>query len=254
MAFILFSPALAYYISDDFIFDTGYVHLLIASSAIHVLYWIYLAKSYEAGDLSRVYPIMMSSPALVFVFAIVFIGEEISAAGASGILLISVGIYLISVKDISLTGLTNPLRELKSNQSVGYAFITLFTVAAYSIVDKMAMSHFHFFIYLYASDLLTYAFLTPHVVLRSGLETMKNELFSNSRQILANGFLVYASYGLILYVYTFEKVSYVVGLRQMSVVFGVIWGWLILGEKRIGVRLAAAGLITVGGYLISVAI
>ena len=50
------------------------------------------------------------------------------------------------------------------------------------------------------------------------------------------------------------QVSYVVALRQLSVVFGVLMGCLILGESYGRIRLTGSVLIFLGTFLISIEI
>jgi|TARA_B110000914_G_scaffold127678_1_gene111377 uncharacterized membrane protein len=65
------------------------------------------------------------------------------------------------------------------------------------------------------------------------------------------GFLGIYGYSLIIIAYTIERVSYIVGLRQLSIVFVVFWGGYYLNEKQKFNRLISAFVITGGVCLIS---
>ena len=69
------------HISIAFIFLSGFVHFI---------YWYFLSKALEKGDLSLIYPIMRSSPALVLIFSITILGEDVSVFGVIGILLVAI--------------------------------------------------------------------------------------------------------------------------------------------------------------------
>jgi uncharacterized membrane protein len=56
-----------------------------------------------------------------------------------------------------------------------------------------------------------------------------------------------------LFFYFLYRVSYIVSLRQISVVFAVLMGSYVLKEKYGGIRIAGAVIIFVGGFLISLA-
>jgi undecaprenyl phosphate-alpha-L-ara4N flippase subunit ArnF len=45
-------------------------------------------------ELSKVYPFMSLSPVLVFIFGIIFLGEEFSWGKVIGLVLISVGLFV----------------------------------------------------------------------------------------------------------------------------------------------------------------
>jgi uncharacterized membrane protein len=71
--------------------------------------------------------------------------------------------------------------------------------------------------------------------------------------IIANGVFGIFGYFLILMAFTIERVSYIVGLRQLSIVFAVLMGSYFLKEKYGGIRLTGALVIFLGGFLISLA-
>ena len=72
-------------------------------------------------------------------------------------------------------------------------------------------------------------------------------------KIILSGVIGIVGYALILVAFTIERVSYIVSLRQTSVVFAVLMGSYFLKEKHGGIRLAGAVIIFVGGFLISLA-
>ena len=61
---------------------------------------------------------------------------------------------------------------------------------------------------------------------------------------------LHAFYMLILYVYMTESVSYVVALRQNSVIFAVLLGGYLLKESQTKLRFAAAVVMVIGVFLI----
>ena len=61
------------------------------------------------------------------------------------------------------------------------------------------------------------------------------------------------SYSLIVFVMKFEKISYIMSMRQLSIVFGVILGNLVLRERYGLVRFIASGLIFLGIFCIGIA-
>ena len=68
-----------------------------------------------------------------------------------------------------------------------------------------------------------------------------------------SGVIGITGYSLILIAFTIDRVSYIVSLRQLSVVFAVLMGGIWLKEKHKGIRLAGALIIFSGGFLISMA-
>src|SRR5262249_41327599 len=65
---------------------------IIASVAIHVLYYLALAQAYRFGDLTQVYPIARgTAPLMTAILAALWLGETLSHAGWAGIILLVAG-------------------------------------------------------------------------------------------------------------------------------------------------------------------
>ena len=102
---------------------------LVASVVIHLFYFAALIESYRTGDLGQVYPIARgSAPLMTAAAATVFVGEPLSAAGWSGIVVLVAGVFLLSARGG---------RELATidRRAVGFALLTALTICTYSIVD-----------------------------------------------------------------------------------------------------------------------
>jgi hypothetical protein len=63
----------------------------------------------------------------VLLFSVTCLGEDVSLLGVSGILLVVFGVYTISMKRLALSEISRPL----------------LSVAAYSLVDKVAVGKMH---------------------------------------------------------------------------------------------------------------
>lgn len=225
--------------------------LCLLSGAVHAIYWITHAKAYDRGDLSHVYPIMRSSPALVFLMAVLLLEEPLTAAGSAGVLLVTLGVYSINLPGLSAANLWAPLAALRHERSTQLAFVTLVLSAAYSIVDKFGVRHFHPILFLFLFQAAGLFLITLYVLLGRDRADIGSEWRMNRPGILANGVLSMASYGLVLMALKTEEVSKVVSLRQSSVIFGSLLGIYVLKERNGPMRLVAGALITAGCVLLS---
>ena len=250
---ILFFPVFALVLVRQGIEPSPFYYFILVSGFIHFLYWLFLAKSLETGDLSRVYPIMRSSPAIVLVISIFILGENVSTQGIFGILLVALGVYLINMREISISELIQPLRSIRRDRSTQFALLTLFSVTGYTIADKLAVEHLHPVIFAFLYPWISLSLFTFYVrrVKKNG--ELKNEWTVNRKSILLCGILSIFGYFLILVAFTMERVSYIAGLRQLSIVFAVILGGQILGEKHQMIRFFSAVIIFSGTFLIALA-
>jgi drug/metabolite transporter (DMT)-like permease len=252
-ALLFFTPPFFYFLHKAGITSPAAYTWSIGSGFIHFLYWLFLTSAYKEGDLSRVYPIMRSSPALVLIIAILFLGEKVSIPGLIGILLVASGVYIINMKQLSGEELLAPVKSITHDRSTQFAFLTLISVALYSVVDKLAVNYIHPVLFAFFHLLFGMCFYTPYILLtKSSVEILK-EWKSGPGKIIMSGVIGIVGYALILIAFTIERVSYIVSLRQTSVVFAVLMGSYFLKEKHGGIRLAGALIIFIGGFLISLA-
>ena len=253
VALLFFSPLFFYFLYRGGITNPAAYAWCAGSGFIHFLYWLFLTSAYKEGDLSHVYPIMRSSPALVLMIAVLLLGEQVSVQGVAGILLVAVGVYIINMKQISGAELLAPVKSIAHDHSTQFAFLTLISVAFYSIVDKMAVNYIHPILFAFLHLFFGMCYYTPYIVFTKNAAKIKKEWHSGAVRIIMSGIIGIVGYTLILVAFTMERVSYIVGLRQTSIVFAVLMGSHFLKEKHQGIRLTGALIIFAGGFLISLA-
>ncbi len=221
----------------------------VGSAAIHGFYGLALARGYQLGDLSTVYPTARGMGlALIPPAAVVFLGEDLSIGACAGIAVVILGIYLVQSDAGGLRGLVPSLRDL-GRPGAGVALLTGVLVATYSLWDKAALDH------LPPVTLNQFA-ITGHVVvlaplaLRGGAATVRSEWRERRWSILAAGVTAFLGYMLILIALTTSRVSYVAPTRQVSIVLGALLGVVLLGEGYGIARVCGAVLILAGALAI----
>jgi len=224
--------------------------LIWISGFIHVVYIIILGNAYEEGDLSLVYPLARSAPLFVTLWAFLFLKERLTLGGVMGILLVVGGAYIIGFRTLAWKECMRPLFSLK-DKPYQLALLTAFIVSLYSIADKIGVQYVHPFIFLYLMLLPRVVFYIPYVI-KTRYTSIVPEWRRNKRNILLMGLLQFLTSLLILYAMTLTKVSYIVAIRQISVVFAVLMGTAVLKEKYAFVRLVASAFIFLGVFLIGV--
>ena len=248
---IFFFPVFVYTVSREPAALDSIGPLILVSGLIHFLYWYFLAKSLENGDLSLVYPIMRSSPAVVLLFSCTLLGERVSPLGAAGIVLVALGVYCINMQRLSWAELARPLVAVRRDPATGYALLTLLTVAAYSLVDKVAVGRMPPVVFAFIYPWVSLVLFSIYLRRVKSAGQWHGEWTAHRRPILVCGVLSIFGYLLILIAFTIERVSYIVGLRQLSIVFAVLLGGQLLKEKHKAIRVGASLVIFLGAYLIA---
>jgi uncharacterized membrane protein len=230
-------------------FPVEVLPFLVASGVAETVYFLALGKAYEEGDLSVVYPVARSSPMFVALAASLFIGERITLWGALGIALILVGVYVLHLRGWSGEELTRPLKALGDPAS-RYAFVAALGTTVYSISDKMGVTAVDPLLYSFWLGFVITGMLSLVIVRRRGVSNIREELRGSLLRVSVAGVLMNGGYILVLVAMSLERVSYILALRQVSVVLGAALGVVLLKERYGGVRVVGSIIIFAGVYLL----
>ncbi len=211
---------------------------LVASGLIRTGYQLFLTYAYEQGDLSRVYPIARgAAPMMVLLVGAFVLSDEISVSQLAGILTLGAGILLMAHGVFS---------NGESRRLVPFALGSALATAAYSLVDGVgARLSGDPIAFVGWALLLTAVFFTPVAVMSRG-----PKIFVASKRSWAMGGVAagasYLAYSIVVWAMTQAPIALVAALRETSILFAVLIGWLFFGERMDRGKALAAGLIVAG--------
>jgi uncharacterized membrane protein len=241
--------------------------LMAATGLAHAVYLYGLSLAFAGGDLSLVYPIARSTPAFLPLVAVPLAGERLSWAGGVGIATVVAGMWAVQLggdgsppDDVTRRGAL--VRRLTS-RPVGFAYLALAASVAYGVIDKLLVTELAggpptgalppslvAFFALWAGCVV---FFVPMALLRLPHGVLKRTLRKEWRTVtLASGIGI-AGYSLILKALETAPASYVVAVRQSSVLFVLVLSVGILGERPTAMRVAGALATVTGVALIAIA-
>lgn len=222
----------------------------IASTILEVLYFLLLMYAYSDHDFSLIYPIARgAAPALVVIWAALFLREIPTAGGFWGILLIVVGMVVIGS-----TSLFNNHEGKPHLKGIFLALGVALIISVYTIVDGIAVkahpaSALPYALSMFAGvPLLT----TPLMVRNFGWGAFAQAWREQRWRLVLGGVLGVVAYTTALFAYSFAPLNYSEAIREVSVVIGAFFGWRFLGEKMGGYRLLGAAVIFAGISLIAI--
>jgi drug/metabolite transporter (DMT)-like permease len=213
---------------------------LAASALFQLAYSLLLVAAYRHGELGQVYPIIRgSAPLLVTLGGLVFMGEVLRPMTMGGILLIVTGIMLLALG-----------RGRATASSMGFALATAVCIAGYSTVDAIGIR-----LSGHSAAYITWVFLLPGILMAFAFIAVRGPLSIDLRaretwKASAGGMVSLLSYGAVLIAYSIAPAGPVSALRETSVVFAVLIGWLFLGETLSPKRIAACVVVAAGAILI----
>jgi len=223
---------------------------IFGTAVLHVLYIIFLGRSYARTDLSLAYPIARGmGPALVPIIGALLLKEVITPPAIIGITCVVVGIFAVYWWGNFIDVLHDPLKIFRE-PGTRYALLTGLVIAAYSVWDKVGVSYVNPLLYMYFLALGSALFLTPYIWWFHGISTIRIEIRKEIGSIILSGLLMFLTYSLILFALQFSRVSYIAPAREVGVVIGVVFGTLLLKEpfgkgRAIGSCLIIAGLVLI---------
>lgn len=214
---------------------------VLLSSALHVGYNLFLVAAYRHGDLGQVYPIARgSSPLLVTLGAALVAGEQPGVLTVGGIVLVSVGILSLA------RGWTGASRT-----GIATAVATGAFIAAYSVTDgiggRLSGNPIAYSAWLFALDGM------PMVIVFLAVRGWRAPLVDRSRATVMSaigGLVSIVAYSVIISAASISPMGPVSALRETSVIFAALIGWLFLGEQFSARRLGSCALVAIGAILL----
>jgi drug/metabolite transporter (DMT)-like permease len=212
--------------------------------------YILLAKAYERADLSFVYPVSRGA-VLIFLPILGFLvfGERLSARGAVAVAAIVIGIVAMPLRKRSALEASIGMPRINV-AAVVLSILAAAAAAGYTIWDKRAVRSIAPFTYFYTYTTLVGAAYGTYLVRAYGGDAIRDEWRRNARAIVLVGACNTLAYVLVLFALRDGISSYVVAVRQLSVAFGAMLGWWLLGERidtpqRVGLALILGGAVLV---------
>ena len=222
---------------------------ILASGAVHVLYYYTLAEAYDQGDLSLVYPIARSAPIFILLWASLVWGDPMSSFGIIGIFTVVLGAYVLQLRGLTWKQIAAPVLAAVHDRSIRMAWATTILVAAYSLIDDRGVERVEPILYLYIFSALSFLLYIPYIC-RSRRGRILAEWRTHRVAIVLAGAVSLLGYLLALEALRIERVGYVTAVRQVSIVFGVIMGSFLLREPYGPSRLFASLVMFAGMALI----
>jgi drug/metabolite transporter (DMT)-like permease len=222
------------------------VPFVLATIALHAVYFYALGRAYASGAYSLVYPVARGlGVALVPLAALLVFEERLSPLGTVGIALVVAGI--VSLHVLASGG---GAWAAASGRALVWPVVTGLTIAGYSLVDKAGVGRLNPIPYMLLLEGGCAALGLPLLVVRP--DAVRREL-AGWRRIALAAIMSAAAYTLVLFAFRLSKTGYVVAARELSIVLSAVIGSLWLREGRLGLRLVGASVVLAGVACIALA-
>ena len=209
-----------------------------AACLTHLAYKSFLTFAYERGDLSRVYPIARgAAPMLVALVGAATLADAVSAREYAGITVLGLGILLMA---------RGVFASREDRKLLPFALGSALATATYTMIDGLGARAsgepvaYVGWIFVGGGALFSAVMLVwkgPSVVPRRPRDWLLGSLGSAAS---------YGAYGVSIWAMTLAPIAVVAALRETSILFAVLMGWLLFGERMDAGKWLAVTLIVAG--------
>ncbi len=227
-----------------------WVFAILAGAAMAV-YDLGLTKGYQSGNFTVVYPVARALPILIVAIGDVFLGNAPTPLAWLGMIAVLVGCLVMPLESLRKFRLSAYL-----NRTMIWILVTALGTVGYTLIDHSAavfiepgpLTAARYGIYEFAFSTIFFRlilyFTQPANATKIGCPRW--------RKIALGAMAMFGAYWLILWSYQISpQASYVVALRQFSIVLGVVIGSFLFHEPARGLRISASIAIAVGIGLIA---
>ncbi len=216
----------------------GVLPWVAASGMAHFFYKFFLTYAYERGDLSRVYPIARgTAPLVVAIVGGLFLADRIEAQEYLGIAVLGAGILLMA-QGVFASG--------ENRRLIPFALGAAAATASYTLIDgqgaRVAGDAVGYVAWIFVVDGL--GFSVAMLLWKGGA------VLPRQRRPWATGAVAaaasYGAYGISVWAMTLAPIALVAALRETSILFAVLIGWLVFGERMTRAKALAAAVIVAG--------
>ena len=232
LAVVMLSPAI----------DPAAIPWVIAAGCTHFAYKFFLTYAYDRGDLSRVYPIARgAAPMIVALVGAVFLADAVTGQEYLAIAVLAAGILLMA-RGVFSSG--------EDRRLLPFAIGSACATATYTLIDGMGAR-----VSGSAAAYVAWVFVADGTFFTLGMLALRGwGVIPRHWQAWRMGAFAsaasYGAYAVSIWAMTLAPIAVVAALRETSILFAVLIGWLAFGE-RMNAEKAVAALVIVAGVILT---
>jgi uncharacterized membrane protein len=251
LALIFYTPIFLYFSSAEITFTPLVIGAFLVSGLANVFGIMTYNYSIKLGELSRVIPFTKLNPVFTALIAALLLGESMTPLKVSGILLVTVGSYVILGE--RNTGWKQPFKSFIRERApkIGALSALIFSLAA--VMDRYATQTvapeiYTFMIFLFmTSGLTVYISTSKREVIPDIIPNLKNHRYKYAVTGIATAAATY----LIFYAFSQAPASRVIPVLQIQVLISVIAGVMLFGEDNLKQKLVGSAILIAGVVLVA---
>ena len=229
--------------------DSVFYMAMFLAIPLDIVALLLYMKAIKVSPLSLTLPFLSLTPVFLIGTSYIILGERPDKSGLIGIVLVVIGAYLLNIHTIS-QGFLEPFKAITKEQGSVLMIIVAFTFSIGACIGKIAVQHSDpiFFSVIYSFLLSFFLFMV--------ISFRNKQFFSKvvSRPVLFLPIGILITIMIITHVKAINlvEVAYMVSVKRLSILFGVIYGAMFFKETNIKERLLGATVMVSGIIMITV--
>lgn len=222
----------------------------IISLPLNAVPFILYMKAIRRSPLSLTLPYLAFTPVFMIPTGYLFLGELPDIWGMMGIATVCTGGYVLNI-DVRHWSVLEPLRSVFRETGSWIMLIVSFIFGFSSVVGKLAILHSSVMFF----QMSFFATLSITLLLIFGIAGKLNfaALFAHPGKGVIAGVLLYLHllfHGIAI---AMTKAAYMISIKRMSILVGVIYGGFFFAEENIVIRFLGSLLMFAGAVIILIA-
>jgi drug/metabolite transporter (DMT)-like permease len=204
-------------------------------------------KAISISPLSLTLPFLSLTPVFLIGTSYIILGESPDKTGLMGIILVVIGAYLLNVHTIK-RGILEPLKAVGREKGSVLMIIVAFIFSITANFGKIAVQHSSpiFFSVFYSILLSAFLFL----IVSFKTKRVLSKIVSQPLLFLFIGIAMAIMIITHLKAISLVEVSYMISVKRLSLIIGVIYGAVFFKETNIKERLLGSAVMVMGVVLI----
>jgi drug/metabolite transporter (DMT)-like permease len=229
--------------------DSVFFVITFLSVQLDIIAVLLYIRAIKVSPLSLTLPFLSLTPIFLIVTSYIILGEKPDKFGFIGIILVVIGAYLLNVHTIS-QGFFAPFRAIAEEKGSVLMIIVAFIFSIGVCLGKIAIQHSstEFFCVVYILLLSLFLFIIASFKCKHFL----SKSISRPVPFIFIGMLIAIMIITHLKAISLIEVSYMVSVKRLSILFGVLFGVMFFKETNIKERFLGATVMVSGIILISI--
>jgi drug/metabolite transporter (DMT)-like permease len=226
---------------------TFWLAIAVALPLELLAFFLYM-RALKLSPLSLSLPFLAFTPVFMIITGRFILDETITMGGALGIGLIVAGAYVLNLSKVK-TGFLGPVRAVLHEPGSWIMLSISFLYAFTAPIGKIAVLHSNPWFFTAVYNLVLTAFIVsfwPVTARGNGAPG----IFCRPGPMLLLGLVASIENFCHMMAIAQVEAAYMIAIKRMSLLFGVLYGARWFGEEKIAERLAGAAIMVAGVFLI----